>query len=255
MFMADPDTQALANRTVLITGAARRVGAAIARAAHGAGANVVIHHRRSSAEAAALVAELNALRAGSSCAVAADLLDPGAPARLVEAALSTFGGLNVLVNNASSFYPTPIGSVTVEQWDDLVGSNLRAPLFLTQEAAPALRQSRGLVLNLIDIHGFRPLKRHPVYCAAKAGLVMLTQSLARELGPEIRVNGIAPGPVLWPESPMDVAQREAIIERTALKRVGTPADVARTALFFMCDAPYITGQILAVDGGRSTSGH
>ena len=173
----------------------------------------------------------------------------------MQATLSTFGGLSVLVNNASSFYPTPIGSVTVEQWDDLIGSNLRAPLFLTQEAAPALRASRGLVLNLIDIHGFRPLKRHPVYCAAKAGLVMLTQSLARELGPDIRVNGIAPGPVLWPESPMDVAQRETIIERTALKRVGTPADVARTALFFMSDAPYVTGQILAVDGGRSTSGH
>ena len=253
--MTDSNTQALANQTVLITGAARRVGAAIARAAHGAGANVVIHHRRSSADASALVAELNVLRSGSACAVAADLLDPAAPARLMQATLSTFGGLSVLVNNASSFYPTPIGSVTVEQWDDLIGSNLRAPLFLTQEAAPALRASRGLVLNLIDIHGFRPLKRHPVYCAAKAGLVMLTQSLARELGPDIRVNGIAPGPVLWPESPMDVAQRETIIERTALKRVGTPADVARTALFFMSDAPYVTGQILAVDGGRSTSGH
>jgi pteridine reductase len=253
--MAHSNSPALANQTVLITGAARRVGAAIARAAHDAGANVVVHHRSSAAEAAALVAELNLLRAGSAHAVAGDLLDPATPARLVESALATFGGLDVLVNNASSFYPTPVGTITAGQWDDLIGSNLRAPLFLTQEAAPALRARGGLILNLIDIHGFRPLKRHPVYCAAKAGLVMLTQSLARELGPEIRVNGIAPGPVLWPESPMEPAQREAIIERTALKRAGTPADVARTALFFMCDAPYITGQILAVDGGRSTSGH
>lgn len=253
--MATPNSPALANHTVLITGAARRVGAAVARAAHEAGANVVVHHRGSTAEAAALVAELNQLRQGSARAIAGDLLDPATPARLVEFALATFGGLDVLVNNASSFYPTPVGTITAGQWDDLIGSNLRAPLFLTQEATPALRAKRGLILNLIDIHGFRPLKRHPVYCAAKAGLVMLTQSLARELGPEIRVNGIAPGPVLWPESPMEPGQREAIIERTALKRAGTPADVARTALFFMCDAPYITGQILAVDGGRSTSGH
>jgi pteridine reductase len=253
--MANPNSPALTNHTVLITGGARRVGAEIARAAHGAGANVVVHHRSSVREAAALVTELNLLRAGSARAVAGDLLDPVTPARLVEATLATFGGLDVLVNNASSFYPTPVGTITAGQWDDLIGSNLRAPLFLSQEATPALRAKGGLILNLIDIHGFRPLKRHPVYCAAKAGLVMLTQSLARELGPEIRVNGIAPGPVLWPESPMEPAQREAIIERTALKRAGTPADVARTALFFMCDAPYITGQILAVDGGRSTSGH
>jgi pteridine reductase len=161
----------------------------------------------------------------------------------------------VLVNNASSFYPTPVGTITTEQWDDLLGTNLRAPLFLSQAAVPALAKTGGLILNLIDIHGYRPLKRHPVYCAAKAGLIMLTQSLARELGPSIRVNGIAPGPVLWPEGELDESHKAAIVERTALKRIGTPEDVARTALFFMTDAPFITGQILAVDGGRSTSGH
>ena len=245
----------LSDRTVLITGGARRVGAAIARRAHAAGARIAIHYRRSGVQASALAAEFNAARAGSAIVIAADLLDTRALAGIVDATLAAFGRLDVLVNNASSFYPTPVGTITTEQWDDLLGTNLRAPLFLSQAAVPALTTTGGLILNLIDIHGYRPLKRHPVYCAAKAGLIMLTQSLARELGPSIRVNGIAPGPVLWPESPMDESHKATIVERTALKRIGTPEDVARTALFFMTDAPFITGQILAVDGGRSTSGH
>jgi pteridine reductase len=157
----------------------------------------------------------------------------------------------VLINNASNFYPTPMGQITQPQWDDLMGSNLKAPLFLSQAAAPSLRTQHGLIINMIDIHALRPLKAHPVYSVAKAGLAMLTRSLARELGPQIRVNGIAPGPVLWPEGEMEDALKQEIIDKTALKRHGTPQDVARTALFLAQDAPYITGQIIAVDGGRS----
>ena len=255
MRMSSISESPLRGHAVLITGAARRVGAAIARAAHSAGASVAIHYRRSAADARALTAEFNAARAGSAIAIEGDLLDTQALTGLVDQTLAAFGRLDVLVNNASSFYPTPVGTITTQQWDDLLGTNLRAPLFLSQAAAPALTRSGGLILNLIDIHGYRPLKRHPVYCAAKAGLIMLTQSLARELGPAVRVNGIAPGPVLWPEGGMDEQHKATIVERTALKRIGTPDDVASTALFFMTSAPFITGQILAVDGGRSTSGH
>lgn len=236
---------------VLITGGARRVGAVIARTLHGAGARVLIHYHRSSEEAHALAAELNARRAHSAIVFAADLLDASLAPAIVGAAMAAFGRLDVLINNASTFYPTPVGGITPEQWDDLLGSNLKAPLFLSQAAAPHLRTARGLILNLIDIHALRPLKGHPVYSAAKAGLAMLTKSLARELGPEIRVNGIAPGPVLWPEQPMEDALKREIIGKTALKRHGTPQDIARTALFLAKDAPYITGQIIAVDGGRS----
>jgi pteridine reductase len=178
-------------------------------------------------------------------------LNAEAPDKLIAAALLEFGRLDILVNNASSFYPTPIGQITLPQWDDLMGSNLKAPLFLSQAAAPSLRAQRGLIINMIDIHALRPLKAHPVYSVAKAGLAMLTRSLARELGPEIRVNGIAPGPVLWPEEEMSEALKREIIDKTALKHQGTPQDIARTALFLAKDAPYITGQIIAVDGGRS----
>jgi pteridine reductase len=160
----------------------------------------------------------------------------------------------VLVNNASTFYPTPIGEITLAQWDDLTGTNLRAPLFLSQAAAPALRATGGCIVNLVDIHAQRPLKRHPVYCAAKAGLWMLTQSLARELAPEVRVNGVAPGPVMWPDGPMDADVQARILERTALRRIGSPEDVAKAVLFFVTDAPYVTGQILPVDGGRTIGG-
>jgi pteridine reductase len=244
------DNFALCDQVVLITGGARRVGAEIARTLHAAGANILIHYRSSAAAAIALADEFNALRARSAAIFAAHLLHADAPEKLVKATLLEFGRLDILINNASSFYPTPIGRITTTQWDDLMGSNLKAPLFLSQAAVPSLRAQRGLIINMIDIHALRPLRAHPVYSVAKAGLAMLTRSLARELGPEIRVNGIAPGPVLWPEGEMDEVLKREIVAKTALKRHGTPQDVARTALFLAKDAPYITGQIIAVDGGR-----
>lgn len=247
--MQKPDP--LAGRCVLVTGGAKRLGAAMARRLHAAGADIVVHYHRSRPAADELVAELQATRAGSALAVCGDLHDvPHLPA-LVDAAVARYGRLDVLINNASTFYPTPVGTITTAQFDDLVGTNMRAPLFLAQAAAPALRATQGLVINMVDIHARRPLKAHPVYSAAKAGLVMLTKSLARELGPEIRVNGIAPGPVLWPERDLDEALKAEIIDKTALKRSGSPDDIARTALFLATEAPYVTGQIIAVDGGRS----
>jgi pteridine reductase len=242
---------ALAGKSVLVTGAARRVGAAIVRALHAHGASVLIHHRTSAAAASELAAELNAARRGSAAVAQADLRDLSAHTRLIESAVGEFGRLDVLVNNASSFYPTPVGEITPAQWDDLVGSNLKAPLFLSQAAVPQLRLTRGLIVNIVDIHARRPLKRFTVYCIAKAGLAMLTRSLARELGPDVRVNGVAPGPVLWPEDDLDPALKAEIIERTALKRQGSPEDVAHAVLFFASNAAYITGQVVAVDGGRS----
>ena len=236
---------------VLITGAAKRVGAAIARQLHAAGANILIHYRQSAAEADRLAASLNSVRPDSAVTLAGDLLATATLPDLMQRAVATFGRLDVLINNASSFYPTPFGTITEAQWDDLFGTNLKAPLFLAQAAAPHLKATRGLILNLVDIHSQRPLPDHVVYCAAKAGLAMLTRALARELGPEIRVNGIAPGPVLWPEGGIDEALQAKIISRTALRRSGSPEDIAEAALFFFKDAPYVTGQILAVDGGRS----
>ncbi len=241
----------LAGKSVLLTGAARRVGATIARALHSEGANLLIHHRASGAAAAELTASLNAVRSGSAAIAQAELRDVAALAGLVRRAVTEFGQLDILVNNASSFYPTPVGEITAAHWDELIGSNLKAPLFLSQAATPELRRAHGLIVNIVDIHGLRPLKRYTVYCIAKAGLVMLTRSLARELGPEVRVNGVAPGPVLWPEDEIDPALKEDIIARTALKRAGSPEDVARAVVFFAKDAPYVTGQILCVDGGRS----
>jgi pteridine reductase len=241
----------LQNRVVLITGGARRVGAEIVRELHEAGANVLIHYRSSADAAHALADELNLIRSNSVATQCANLLHLDASDQLVGAALREFGRLDILINNASTFYPTPIGETTFAHWDDLLGSNLKAPFFLSQAAAPSLRTQRGLIINIVDIHALRPLKRHPVYSIAKAGLAMLTRSLARELGPDIRVNGIAPGPVLWPERPMDEDLKREIIAKTALKRPGGPRDIAATALFLAKDAPYITGQIIAVDGGRS----
>jgi pteridine reductase len=242
---------ALEGKAVLITGAARRVGACLARALQAAGANVMIHHRSSAAEARALASELNSLRGGSAALVRADLLDVKQLGTVIDATTKTFGQLDVLINNASTFYPTPIGDITEQHWNDLLGTNLKAPLFLAQAAAPALRQSRGLILNIADIHGMRPLRRYTTYSVAKAGLIMLTKSLARELGPHVRVNAIAPGPVMWPEERADSALQKKIIERTQLKRPGSAEDVARAALYFCAEAPYVTGQVLAVDGGRS----
>ena len=247
--MQNPAT--LAGRSVLVTGGAKRLGAAMARKLHGAGADIVVHYHRSRPAADALVAELEAVRPGSALAVCADLHDVDRLPALVDAAVARYGRLDVLVNNASTFYPTPVGTITPAQFDDLVGTNLRAPLFLSQAAAPALRATQGLIINMVDIHARRPLKAHPAYSAAKAGLVMLTKSLARELGPDVRVNGIAPGPVLWPERDLDETLKAEIVAKTALKRSGSPDDIARTALFLATEAPYVTGQIIAVDGGRS----
>lgn len=259
MARADPEpagalpapSKVLAGKTALVTGAARRVGATIVRVLHGAGANVLLHYRSSAADAGRLAAELNAVRGRSVSLAECDLLDVTQHPGLIAAALEAFGALDILVNNASTFYPTPVGDITGTDWDDLVGTNLKAPLFLAQAAAAALHQRSGLIINLADIHGMRPLRRYPVYSVAKAGVIMLTLALARELGPHVRVNAIAPGPVMWPEDGMDPALEAKILARTALRRPGSAVDVARACLFFAAEAPYVTGQILAVDGGRS----
>lgn len=244
--------QVLAGKTVLVTGGARRVGAAICRHLHRAGANVVIHYRTSSTDARRLQRRLEADRKGSVACIAADLLDPAALAGMVEAAISRFGRLDGLVNNASSFFATPFGKITERDWDDLVGTNLRAPLFLTQAAAPELLRRRGAVVNIVDIHAERPLEGHVTYSLAKAGLVALTRSLAREMAPRVRVNAVAPGAIAWPESGMlaDAAMQADILARTPLKRIGSADDIA-SAVGFLLTAPFVTGQVLAVDGGRS----
>lgn len=246
-------TAPLADQVVLITGAARRVGAAIARKLHAAGAQVVVHYHRSAEAAQALAAELNAERPSSVTTLGGNLLDLKVLDSLVEATVARHGHLDILINNASTFYPTPVGTITPAHWDDLMGTNLRAPLFLSQVAAPYLRERHGMILNIADIHGIRPLRRFTVYSPAKAGLIMLTQSLARELAPEIRVNAIAPGPVEFPETGLTDDMKQQIIDKTLLKRRGSTDDVARAALFFASEAPYVTGQVLAVDGGRSAS--
>jgi pteridine reductase len=251
--MTQPDAQPLAGQTVLITGGARRLGAAMAQALHAVGANLVIHHRTSSEDAAALLRTLNSRRANSATAVQADLLDTAQLPGLVAATLRDFGRLDILINSASTFYATPVGEITPEKFDDLIGTNFRAPLFLAQAAAPELRRRRGLILNMVDIHGLRPLKQYPTYSAAKAALAMITRSLARELAPEVRVNGIAPGPVMFPAD-LDVALQAEIIDKTPLKRSGNSQDIAKAAVYFATMAPFVTGQILAVDGGRSQGG-
>jgi pteridine reductase len=238
-------------QTALITGGARRVGAAIARRLHQAGARVLVHYRDSEADAAALVKELNAARAGSAAAVKADLLAPVASRALVGAAMSAFGRLDVLVNNASSFYPVKVGEIEASHWEELMGSNLRAPLFLSQEAAPELAKNGGAIVNIVDIHAERPLKGYAVYSVAKAGLAALTRSLALELAPKVRVNAVAPGAIAWPEDgQFDPAERSRILATTPLARTGTPEEIAQ-AVHFLATASFVTGQIVAVDGGRS----
>lgn len=238
-------------KVALITGAAKRIGAETARTLHGAGMNIVIHYRSSRQEADELSYELNELRENSATVVQADLDDDNIYGQLIEDAVEIWGRLDVLVNNASSFFPTPVGSITLEQWHNLINSNLKAPLFLSQAATQFLKETQGCIINMVDIHAFRPMKNHPVYCAAKAGLAMLTQSLAKDLGPDIRVNGIGPGAILWPDNDMDENTKNFIIERTALKRHGEPKDIAKAILFLVRDAGYITGHIIPVDGGRS----
>jgi len=238
-------------KVVLITGGAKRVGAAISRRLHAAGANLMLHYRASAGEARLLQVELNHARAGSVALIQADILDIAKLPSLVEQTLATYGRLDALVNNASSFYPTPLGDITPAVWEDLIGTNLRAPLFLAQAAAPALRRAQGAIVNITDIHAERPLKNYVVYTAAKAGLAGLTRSLARELAPEVRVNAVAPGPILWPEDgQFDELSRQRIVSHTPLKREGSPDDIARAVRFLLVDAPYVTGETIAVDGGR-----
>lgn len=248
-------SEALDGKAVLVTGGARRVGAAICRRLHAAGANVILHYRGSALEANALQTELNARRAKSVSLGQADLLKVSAIKKLVESALEQFGRLDAVINNASSFFATPVGEISERAWEDLMGTNLRAPLFLAQAAAPELRRARGCIVNIIDVHAELPLMQHSVYTAAKGGLLALTRALARDLGPEVRVNGIAPGTILWPEDERwsDELARQRIINRTALKRIGEPDDVAKAVEFLVANAPYVTGQVLAVDGGRSIS--
>ncbi|GHU25586.1 pteridine reductase [Betaproteobacteria bacterium] len=245
-------------KTVLITGAAKRMGRAIARELHGAGANVVVHYRSEVDGATSLVGEMNAMRAGSALCLRAELLDCGALSSLVEQSVTHFGRLDALVNNASSFYATPLGAIDEAAWNDLVGSNFKAPLFLTQAAAPHLRRVHGAVVNITDIHAERPLAGYPIYCAAKAGLLGLTRALAIELAPEVRVNAVAPGPILWPDESnelngkaFDEAERARIIDHTLLKQAGSPQDIARAVRFLFNDAPYVTGQVINIDGGRT----
>jgi pteridine reductase len=236
---------------VLITGGAKRLGERTARTLHAAGACIAVHYYRSAAPAEHLVASLNAARPDSALAVRANLLDTPQLGIMVAAVIARAGRLDALVNNASSFYPTPLGQVTEEHWADLIGTNLKAPLFLSQAALPQLRRNQGSIVNLIDVHAVRPLRNHPVYGTAKAGLAMLTKSLARDLAPEVRVNGVSPGAILWPEGGVGSATEESILRQIPMRRTGTPEDVAACVLFLLRDAPYITGQIIAVDGGRS----
>ena len=235
---------------VLITGAAHRIGATTAKLLHENGMNIVLHYRGSREAAQAVQKELNDIRENSVILIQADLHITNGLPTLIEESVKAWGRLDVLINNASSFYPTLIGKSTETQWDDLIGSNLKAPYFLSQAAAPFLKKTQGCIINIVDIHAERPLKTFPIYSMAKAGLVMMTKALAGELGPEIRVNGVAPGAILWPEN-LDEVAKQRIVSRTFLKRQGEPNDISKTILYLVKDAGYVTGQIIAVDGGRS----
>ncbi len=243
------------DKVVLVTGGAKRIGAAICRRLHTAGAMVAIHYRNSGQEARALENELNASRQHSAAAFPADLLDLNVLPELVQQVIKKFGRLDALVNNASSFYATPLADIDEQQWHDLLGSNLRAPLFLAQAAADELRRRQGCIVNIADIHADRPMRGYLLYSVAKAGLVALTRALAQELAPQVRVNAVAPGAIIWPESGIwqNESQRREIIAHSLLERAGEPDDIARTVTFLIQDAPYITGQIIAVDGGRSVN--
>ncbi|MDG1462144.1 MAG: pteridine reductase [Gammaproteobacteria bacterium] len=248
--MTIPETN-LNGKWALITGAGKRLGECTARTLHQFGANIAIHYRGSETAAQELADSLNGLRKDSAFIVQADLLDNDALNSLVKKVTDKTGQLDILINNASSFYPTPLGTVTDEQWLDLIGSNLKAPLFLSQSALPFLKKAQGVIINIVDIHSQRPLKDHTVYGPAKAALGMLTKTLAKDLAPNVRVNGVSPGAILWPDEGMPDKTAAMIVKQVPMKRVGDPTDIARTVLFLVKDAPYITGQIIAVDGGRS----
>lgn len=238
----------------LITGSARRLGAAIAGGLHAAGYDVALHCGRSLAEARALAAQLETRRADSTQVLQADLAEFDRLPELVAHAVGRFGRLDALVNNASAFFPTPIGNATPDQWDALFGANARAPFFLAQAAAPHLRATRGAIVNLADLYGDRPLREHAMYGMSKAALLYMTRALALELAPEVRVNAIAPGAILWPESGKSEAAKQALIERTPLGRIGTPGEIAEAVRWLLRDATYTTGQVLRLDGGRMLEG-
>jgi len=242
-------------KVVLVTGGAKRVGAAICRRLHAAGATLAIHYRSSAQQALALQEELDAQRPGSAVAFQAELLDMAALPQLVSAITQRFGRLDALVNNASSFYATPLTDIDEHQWTDLLGTNLKAPLFLAQAAADELRRRHGAIVNIVDIHAERPMQGHLLYSVAKAGLVALTKGLAQEMAPQVRVNAVAPGVIVWPEGEEweDDERRRKIVAHTLLKREGEPDDIALTVRFLLNDSPYITGQVIAVDGGRTVN--
>jgi len=235
----------------LITGASRRIGAAIARRLHEAGYDLALHHRRDDDRMDSLISELESERPGSTLELRAELADMENLPLLIADVVMRFERIDVLVNNASAFFATRIGETTQQQWDTIFAANARAPFFLSQAAAPHLKPTSGTIVNLVDVYADRPLKDYTLYCMAKAALVMLTKSLAKELGPEIRVNGIAPGAVLWPEGGLEEELQQNLLKKTALKRAGDPSDVADAALFLIRDARYTTGEILRIDGGRS----
>jgi len=238
-------------KVALITGGVRRLGAAIARRLHADGYNLALHYRSSEQDARQLQVELHEQRENSVLLLQADLLHTQKLNRMVQQIIEHYGQLDVLINNASSFYPTAIGQVEEAQWEDLIGTNLKAPFFLAQAVAPHLSKTQGCIVNMVDIHAERPLRWHSVYCVAKAGLAMLTKSLARELGPKVRVNAVAPGVILWPEKDTDDITKQRIISNIALKRQGTPQNITDTVAFLVEQADYITGQVIAVDGGRT----
>jgi pteridine reductase len=241
----------LSGKVALVTGAARRIGAAICRCLHADGANVVVHYRDSADDAMALCDELNAIRPDSAMSIQADLADTERLPGLIAATTGWHGTLDILINNASRFYPTPIGEISEDNWNDLVGANLKAPLFLSQAAVQALRKSHGVIINIVDIHSQRPLRDHAVYGSSKAGLAMLTRSLAKDLAPEIRVNGVSPGAIMWPEAGLSDETKRTILEQIPAGRAGDASDIAGCVLYLVRDATYVTGQIIAVDGGRS----
>ena len=241
-------------RVALITGSARRVGASLAKHFHQQGYNILVHCHHSIAEAQALTSELNGLRVNSAHALQADLNDMKEVESLADAALSIWGQIDLLINNASAFFPTPVEQSSQSQWDELINSNLRAPYFLSCALSENLKKQNGCIINMIDIHAQRSLPGYPIYSIAKAGLQMMTMSLAKELAPHVRVNGISPGAILWPEADLSQAQKDMIIEKTLLKRCGSAEDLAQAALY-LAEAPYVTGQILAIDGGKSLFSH
>lgn len=238
-------------KVALITGASKRIGATIARTLHDSGYNVIIHYGNSRKQANELAEALNVQRNNSAICLQGDLLSLASITAIAEQAVSAWGRIDVLINNASSFYPTPVESATEKDWDSLVGSNLKGPFFLTQQLTPTLRDNRGSIVNIIDIHADKPLPNHPIYCIAKAGLAMMTQSLAKDLAPHIRVNGVSPGAILWPETEAESQAKSAILAKIPLTTLGETSDIAKAVKFLVADAPYVTGQILAVDGGRS----